>query len=394
MDKIIDSKLCNGCHACYSVCPVSAIKMIPDREGFLSPIIDNSVCVDCGKCTSICPLLMDKSKREGLSSETDPYGCINLDNIVRNASSSGGVFSLLAEEVILHDGVVFGARFNDVFNVVHDYTETLEGASHFMGSKYVQSDIGRSFIHAKDFLDSGRLVLFSGTPCQIGGLLAYLQKDYENLLCVDLICHGVPSPILWSKYLEYHKAKNGDNLESVCFRNKKEGWYRYSLILSFESNKYVASLTNDPYMYFFLNNFSLRYSCYDCGFKTKRRQADITLADFWGVDKTYPEIFDDKGTSLVFVNTLKGKKAFQSLSGKASSMSVDATLALKYNSAMLNSVTLPKQRYSFFTDLGRFSFGRMIVKYYYLDRLKKIILRPPRKILRMATKVYSCKVLK
>ena len=189
---------CTGCGACHSVCPKSCILMRQDSEGFLYPVIDDISCTRCGKCKNICPANYQGAARKPLN----VYAAKNMDEEIRRQSSSGGIFSLLAEHVIQEGGVVFGARFNDTWDVVHDYTETVEGLAVFRGSKYVQSVTGETYIQAKKFLKDGRKVLYSGTPCQIAGLKAFLQGDHNNLLTVDLVCHGVPSPLVWKKYLD------------------------------------------------------------------------------------------------------------------------------------------------------------------------------------------------
>ena len=211
---------CSGCAACVSVCPTGSISMKEDREGFLQPHINTKTCIGCHKCEKTCPILNPIEIPNDF--ETQAYAAINKDEDVRMRSSSGGMFHALAKWTIEQGGVVFGARFNDQWEVVHDYTETIEGIEPFMRSKYVQSRIGDTFKQAKQFLEAGRWVLYSGTPCQIGGLKAYLKKEYEKLLGVDLICHGVPSPGVWRAYLK--EAIKGDTLLGFNFRDKKNGW--------------------------------------------------------------------------------------------------------------------------------------------------------------------------
>jgi len=194
----VKKELCTGCNACYSICPAHCISIQEDPEGFLYPVIEKEKCTSCKKCENICPAAVKGNKRKPLS----VYAARNPDEQIRRQSSSGGIFTLIAEYIIQKGGVVFGARFNDNWEVVHDYTETVEGLAVFRGSKYVQSRIGDTYIKTKNFLLAGRKVLFSGTPCQIAGLKAYLQKDYDNLLTVDLVCHGVPSPLVWKRYLD------------------------------------------------------------------------------------------------------------------------------------------------------------------------------------------------
>lgn len=229
---------------------------------------------------------------------------INKDSEVRKNSSSGGVFYMLAQEVILCGGVVFGAKFDDNFEVVHSYAETLQGVRDFMTSKYVQSFVSDAYKTAEGFLKDGRKVLFSGTPCQVNALKKYLGKDYDNLITMDFICHGVPSRGVWREYIE--ELSKGKEITAVNFRDKTEGWRVFSLRVDFkDSSSYVKNLETDIYTKGFLKNLYLRPSCYSCKFRGVERVADITLADFWGVQNELPEFFDDKGTSVAIVRSEK-----------------------------------------------------------------------------------------
>ena len=331
MIEITDKSQCCGCTACVSVCPKMCIAMKEDEEGFLYPEADASLCIGCGLCEKVCPVLHQGDARKPLA----VYAAKNRDENVRMASSSGGIFSLLAERVIDDGGVVFGARFDDNWEVIHDFAETKEKLVAFRGSKYVQSCMESCFVQAKRFLDGGRKVLFTGTSCQIAGLKNYLRKDYENLLAVDVVCHGVPSPEAWRKYLkEISASQGGDNSALLCgnyaerriqkinFRSKSTGWKQFSFALAFkgtstkgEQNAVLIShkFTEDPYMKVFLSNISLRPSCYSCPSKAGKSQSDITIADFWGINRVMPEFDDDKGVSLVLVYSEKGMQFCKSL---------------------------------------------------------------------------------
>ena len=199
MIKIARKEDCTGCHSCYNVCPKKCIDMKFDEEGFLYPSIDSSKCVECGLCEKVCPII------HTIEIENEPIavGCYNKDEKIRMDSSSGGIFTLLSELVIQYGGVVFGAEFDENYNVRHSYVDNIEDLYKFRGSKYVQSTIGNSYYNAKQFLEQGRQVLFSGTPCQITGLKRYLQKDYDNLICQDIVCHGVPSTNVWEHYKKF-----------------------------------------------------------------------------------------------------------------------------------------------------------------------------------------------
>ena len=329
MIDIEDKKQCCGCSACVQCCPKRCITMQEDTEGFLYPVVDECICVDCGLCERVCPVLNQSSEREPL----EVYAAFNKNEEIRMQSSSGGIFTSLADQVIKEGGVVFGARFNEDWEVVHDYVETIEGLSVFRGSKYVQSRIGNTFSQTEQFLKQGRKVLFSGTPCQIAGLKLYLRKEYENLLTMDFICHGVPSSGVWRQYLNELIARLGNsrnsvyphsesiilnsirNISRIEFRNKRLGWKKYCFALTLSVTDECGSkntvLLSEPhneniFMKGFLANLYLRPSCYACPSKCLKSGSDITIGDYWGIQNVKPEIDDDKGICCTIVNTSKG----------------------------------------------------------------------------------------
>lgn len=279
--------------------------MHEDTEGFLYPRVDESTCIDCGLCEKVCHELHPY----GEQAPQQVFAAINPDESIRLKSSSGGIFHLLASQTIAEGGVVFGARFDDDWQVVIDYAETAEVIKAFMGSKYVQARTETAFRDAKRFLQNGRKVLFSGTPCQIAALRHFLRKDYDNLLAVDFVCHGTPSPKVWRLYLK-ELLRGGRRATNVNFRNKAQGWKNYSFKLDYLDTGTLASyqspFADNPYMKVFLQELSLRPSCYACKAKAGRSHSDITIADFWGVDTLFPDMDDDKGTGMVFLNTAKG----------------------------------------------------------------------------------------
>ena len=224
--EIINKINCTGCHACFSVCPQRCISMNMDEEGFVYPKVNLNNCIQCRSCIDVCPIV----NRPILSNKPTAYACINKDDVIRLESSSGGVFTLVAEQIVENDGVVFGVGFDENFNVIHHYVENKEGLGRFRGSKYVQSKIGDTFKQAKDLLEQGRKVLFTGTPCQISGLNSYLGKDYDNLFCMDNICHGVPSPKVWENYVSFREDKACSQTKKIAFRCKDEGWKRIYII--------------------------------------------------------------------------------------------------------------------------------------------------------------------
>ena len=349
MISITNKVDCCGCSACAMKCPKHCITMQADSEGFLYPVVNEVECIDCGLCEKVCHELHPYDERKPLN----VYAAINKDEQVRMNSSSGGIFYLLAEKTISEGGVVFGARFDDDWQVVIDYAETLEDVKPFMGSKYVQARTATAYKDAEAFLKQGRNVLFSGSPCQIAGLHHYLRKDYDNLTTVDFVCHGVPSPKVWQRYLDEVVTSGKQAINDVKFRNKSNGWKKFNFILSYNNEDKSYSLCSwhqqNHYMRAFLSDMILRPSCHECRAKQGSSHSDITIADFWGINIEMPEMDDDKGTGLVLVNTEKGRKVldWSKVTYKESCVEV----ASKYNGG-LSSLTKPHpKRTEFFALL-------------------------------------------
>lgn len=354
---------CCGCYACANICPKNCIVMAEDSEGFWYPQVDEAACVECGLCEKVCPAL------HGVPETTDTtpaaYAAKNKDDATREASSSGGVFSLLAEETLASGGVVFGAALSeDCREVRHIAVERADELAKLRGSKYVQSRIGETYAQAKAHLDVGRAVLFSGTPCQIEGLRAFLRKDYDHLLCVDIACHGVPSPKAWRRYLDARERQAADTVRQVSFRDKQTGWRTYSVHLNFASKTdYSKKVFEDPYMQAFLQNICLRPSCTQCHFKKLNRVSDLTLADFWGIEQVLPEMDDDRGTSLVLIHSEKGKAAFDAVAARMDYKEISAAEALRFNSAATASVAPHPEREAFFRQLDEKPFDKLAAQY-------------------------------
>lgn len=323
--------------------------MKEDKEGFLQPRIDSKGCINCHRCENSCPIL--HVEKQDPKIETIVNVAVNKDNDIRARSSSGGVFHALAKWIISQGGVVFGVRFNDKWEVVHDYAETMECLFPFMGSKYVQSRIGDTYRQAKGFLEKGRWVLYSGTPCQLGGLRSFLSKDYERLIQVDLICHGVPSPRVWRDYLN-EDFPRADAFSRIAFRTKDNGWHgEYGMVIEeIRGGKMISHRfsNNNPFLFGFLFNYFLRPSCYHCEFKTIARNSDITLADAWGIEHYAPEMDDNNGTSLLLVHSLKGRVILDALQRSITMKDVPLQVSLKSNRRVASSVPLTKARNRFF----------------------------------------------
>lgn len=300
---------CCGCGACLNVCPKNAISFREDAEGFAYPSVDEGKCIDCSLCVKVCPVLSPDVERLPLK----VYAAKNRDLQERIQSSSGGMFLPLAREVLRQGGQVFGVEFSEDFRSArHACASDADGVKRFSGSKYIQSDTGRTYSRTKMFLENGVPVLYSGTPCQIAGLRKFLRKDYENLYTVDLVCHGVPSPGIWRRYMD-ETAPEGT--ASVNFRDKVTGWKRFSLVMKDCSGKVLFSQREDENVFMdgFLKNLYLRPSCYLCPARKGRSGSDLTIADYWHLKKTLPDFDDNTGVGLVLVNTAKGARLFDSV---------------------------------------------------------------------------------
>lgn len=373
MIEIKNKELCTGCFACVNICPKTAIFMESDIEGFLYPKVDKENCIECGLCEKACPILhMGK-----LFDPPIAYAAYNENEKIRMESSSGGAFTIIAEHIIDNGGVVFGAAFDDHFNVRHIVVDNKEDLAKLRVSKYVQSNIGDTYRQAKDFLEQNRDVLFTGTPCQIAGLKSYLGKEYDNLFCQDIICHGVPSSMVWKKYMIFRERKASSPIKSISFRNKTKGWMNYSLLIVHENGiEYTDTINKDMYLVGFNNNLYLRPSCYSCFYKTEQRQADITLADLWGIQNLMPELNDDKGISLLLIHSSKGKIILDKVKDKLIYKQVKFEETIKYNPAMINSMKAHKNRDNFYRELNTVDFDVLMKKYC----TEKLIVRMKKKI--------------
>lgn len=342
---------CCGCEACAQRCVHKAISMVRDEEGFLYPKIDKQICTECGLCEKVCPIINQSGSKTPIAT----FAAKNKNEAIRLNSSSGGIFTLLATKTINNGGVVFGAKFDEQWDVVHDYVETIEDLAKFRGSKYIQSQIGKSYKIAEIFLKNGREVLFSGTPCQIAGLKKFLIKDYHNLICVDIICHGVPSPMVWGRYI--NTFKNKTSISHVSMRDKTNGWKKFGLIIN-STDKCICNetLSKNIFLKVFLKNLCLRPSCYFCSILSGKSSSDITIADFWGIQNIHPEFDDDKGCNLVLINSEKGLELFNSLDN-CEKIETDFEKAISYNPSYFKSVNEPKYRKYFFDNFDRYGFA-------------------------------------
>jgi coenzyme F420-reducing hydrogenase beta subunit len=364
-----NSEACSGCGACAAICPKDCITMQPDDEGFLYPVTDAHECNDCGLCRQICPVhLREKSADNGRTEECGAkppavFAAWHLDEDIRRNSSSGGVFTALAENILAQGGSIVGAAFDDQFVVRHMLIDSSEELHRIRGTKYVQSDVSPLLCRQiRDRLKRGQPILFSGTPCQVAGLRNFLRQNYESLFCADLVCHGVPSPWLFARYIEEQKRKHG-KLKSVNFRDKLSGWKNYRVQLLWPHGKQYMT-QSEQYMAAFLRNYSLRPSCYNCCFANTTRPGDLTLADFWGVERKYPEYDrENKGTSLVLVNTEKGKAWLDGCQSRLFLGSADLDTAVAGNPMLVRPCPRSPEREMFYVDLKTLPFEAMVHKY-------------------------------
>lgn len=378
-----DKRDCCGCSACIQRCPRQCMTMESDDEGFLYPQVDVSRCIDCGLCEKVCPIQNAPRLVDSLGNRA--YAAIGQNEEIRSVSSSGGVFTILATQVIREGGVVFGVRFDERWEAVFDYVDNVEGLSFFRGSKYMQARVGNAFRDAEQMLKKGRKVMFVGTGCQIKALRLFLRKDYPSLFAVDFICHGVPSPVVWTHYLKNVLSREARKntvsspsnpslserdvlfIKDMSFRNKCLGWKKYSFVLqtsqgdsrseensvssSYKLHETVSQpFSENPFMRAFLENAILRPSCYDCKAKGGESGSDMTIADFWGIERILPQLDDDKGTSLVIVHTRRGECMLEAVQGDLRMEEVTMEQATECNPSYYVSVKAHKKRKEFFAN--------------------------------------------
>lgn len=345
MIQITDKSRCCGCTACVCACPVQCIVMRRDREeGFDYPVANPDICIGCGKCESVCPVLNPAEPSEPL----EGYA-VRCDEYEGN-SSSGGLFPALAKAVIDKGGVVFGAVMESDMTVGHAEADTMEEVWRMRGSKYVQSDLYSAFFDVREYLRAGRMVLFTGTPCQVAGLNKYLEGKNDGLLTVDLACHGVPGPGLWEMYVKALERRYGASLVSADFRDKSEGWRHYCFKAVYADKEVRVRAVDDPYMALFMQDMTLRPSCYSCPARNGRSCSDITLADLWSVARTVPDMNDDRGVSGVLVNTEKGRSMLELVRTDCRKSLLPADVK-RENGGFAESVPMPERRAEFFEGL-------------------------------------------
>ena len=377
---------CCGCTACVSVCPKNAIEMISDEEGFKYPKVDKTKCINCNLCEKVCPY---KNKEKYYYYETKGFLIQNKNYDVLNNSTSGGFFDSISKYIVKNKGFVCGATFEDNFVVRHEIYSNMENINKFRESKYVQSDMNNCFIKIKKLLESGNVVCFSGTPCQVVGLKRYLRKEYDNLFTVDFCCRSVPSPILLEEYKKYQESKYKSKIVDFHFRKKTYGYHHGTLRINFANGKeYNGSNRVDLYNKTFHSDKCSRLSCYNCIAKGIQRESDFTIFDSWNPSLLNEHIKDnDLGYTTLFIQSEKGMKLFdEHLKKDFDVYKIDVKNASKLTGGMLeNSIKFSDERNNFYKDLIKDGYKKHVMKYinvtlkdYLIEKLKIIIYKKNR----------------
>jgi coenzyme F420-reducing hydrogenase beta subunit len=377
-----DKKECFGCGACFNACPKHAIIMQQDNEGFLYPTVNSEKCVSCNLCHNVCP----QEKGQKYYEISKAFVGYNLEYNVRKESSSGGAFKSIIDAVQT-DTVVFGVEWNGRSNAVHTQSPKCEAYERFRKSKYIQSDTGNTYQQVKELLKIGREIIYVGTPCQISGLKTYLGQDSKNLLCVDIVCHGVPSGKILENYFKSIDKKN-DKVKRIDFRQKEK---RNNVLdskcalLTYESGKQrVADYDSSSFLRGFANGLFFRPSCAVCPFAQAKRTSDLTIGDAWGVEKAIPELNPHEGVSIILVNTDKGKSLVQQILTNHNSYytEVSSELIISGNGRLNRPDVGHSKRDSFFEKYEEYDFEKLVQKYIpKISKIRKMASRIKRKML-------------
>lgn len=375
----IPVKNCSSCGACANVCAQNAISMQLDGEGFYRPVIDADKCIKCGACERACPWSNAVENPNLASEKPATYAAFAKDESVRLESSSGGIFTVLAEKVLDDGGVVVGVAQTGQTRYGHIIVENKADLVKLRGSKYVQADVGSVYREVRAKLASGKKVLFSGTPCQVAGLYAALGKTAHSsdLFTVDIVCHGTPSVKVFEKYVRELEENRGASFECLNFRDKSTGWGGYSLLHRFkDANPLQVHRVRSKYMRLFLSRICQNTSCDTCHYRKMPRIADITLGDYWGVSKYHPEMNDNKGTSVVLLNTTPGSILFESIADKVVQCESKAEYAIAGNPCIVRSSKPHPKRTEFFANLDKYTLDELIKMYCpFPSPVKKLYLR-------------------
>lgn len=377
--ETLNKHKCSGCTACMAVCPKHCVKMHQDEEGFMYPIVDERYCIECGMCLKVCPFIKENYKRPLQAYDTPiVYAAKHRLNKVRLSSTSGGVFTAISDAVLSDGGVICGAVFDHKKKTVkHIIAYDQEQRNRMRGSKYVQSDLGNIFLDIKKLLCENTKVLFIGTPCQTAGLISFLNKDYDNLLVVDILCHSVPSPLI------FHNAIDGKEINDICFRNKQKGWrnsYEFSIETPFGKE------INTTYLNLFFKGLTNRPSCYNCRFTNTKRASDLTIGDYWNINHIDKSFEDNLGVSCILINSPKGMRYFNKITNQLYNIKTALTPALQ--ECLKRPVTETYLRKEFWNNYYLHGYEWCLLKYGHktiIDKIKDNLLVPVVKKLHIRT---------
>ncbi len=363
---------CYGCTSCSNICPIECIQMEFDIEGFLYPVVDTNKCIQCGKCIAHCPISNNVSKNNVVFS----YGLVHSDKSVTGNSASGGAFTAFAEVILSNNGRVYGCAFNENIEATTTAVSTFEELQKLRGSKYVQCNNNNQFSKIKQDLDEGKDVLFISTPCFVAGLKSYLKCDYENLYLLDLFCHGVPSPKLFKSYINWLENKHKGKVEEFSFRDKKFGWGTKGHYIV-KGKEYILYGT-DPYYSSFLSGKIYRPTCYKCEYACSKRPGDVSIGDFWGVEKFHPSINRDYGVSAVLVNNEKGKHILSKINKRVLIFETEFHNIADTNKQLVYPTIRPAIRDEIYNRYNTMSFNKFVNKYLYFEpiifiKIKRLI---------------------
>lgn len=348
---------CSGCTACMNICPKNAIKMIYDEEGFKYPIIDKEKCINCGRCYKICPNV----KKDEKNSIIQAYGAKHKEKQQQFTSRSGGAFIAISDYILQQNGVVYGVELKEDFTVIHNRATNKEERDKFKGSKYIQSNMKDIIKNIQQDLENNKKVLFSGTPCQVAGVNAYVKDKYkENLYTCDIVCHGVPSELIFKEFIKYIEQTNNKKTKKFIFRDKRFGWATHFETFIFSDDTEVST---SYFRNLFYGHHILRPSCYNCNYANIHRPADITIADFWGIDEVNPEFVDKNGVSLVIINNKKGKELFENIKDDLKIIDCSVEDCIKHTYTLNQPTPITKNRNEFWDDYKREKFDYIIDKY-------------------------------
>lgn len=359
--QVVSKNECTGCTLCKNICPKGAITMDEDKNGFKYPRIDKNKCINCGLCRKKCPI-NEQNYNKLKNNYICIYGAKHKKNEIREQSSSGGIFTAISDYILKHNGVIYGAVLDDENKVRHIRATTLEERNKLRGSKYVQSELDNVFQLIKNDLKDDKLVLFVGTPCQNAGLKVYLGKEYKNLLQCDFVCHGVPSPLLWEEFKSFLENKKNVKIKDFKFRDKKNGWHTHTESVEFKDGTVDnSSMPSQANKFMFMSALTYRKSCYECKFTTIKRVSDITISDYWGIEKQNLGYDDNKGVSLIIINTDKGKNCFENI--KKEIDYIEAELDSCLQPQLIGPVKKPKKYDKFWKDYHNKGYEYVLKKY-------------------------------